>query len=276
MADTRYRGLGEFGLPLVTPNDPSFDDLVCDIESRPGSGPAQPPVSPERAAVLVNNTGKPIIVLAWFWRYTGHDGKATTSWISNFGSSAQRDVLMGRSSARRDINTFILPGSKRLLTEQGTFGNNLDVLTHEELPRAQGYCGGWGGGSPRERAETALAVVELVLDLVILEDGLCVGPNESGLYEAINESFDLQRTVAQEAIAALEAGESVGKVFEIVRPWARHNPARPRTPGKHPAPVVQTFSNEAIHHLTHANDTDLHAFFKKAAEPRSIELRRPI
>lgn len=274
MADTLYRGLAQFGLPVVIPGDPSFDDLVRDIESQPGPGPAPPPVSPERAAVLANNTGNAIIVLAWFWRYTGHDGQAATNWISNFGSSAQRDVLTGRSSARRDIGTFILPGSKRLITEQGMFGNNLDVLTPEELPHAQGYCGGWGGGR-RDRAGAPQALVELVLDLVILEDGLCVGPNESGFYEALTESLDLQRKVARQASAALEAGESVGKVFEIVRPWARHNPVRPRASGKHPAPIVLNFSAEAIHRLTNDNDADLLAFFKKAAEPPSIELRRP-
>jgi hypothetical protein len=30
----------------------------------------------------------------------------------------------------------ILPRSKRLITERGMLGNNLDVLTAEELPRA--------------------------------------------------------------------------------------------------------------------------------------------
>ena len=210
-----------------------------------------------------------------FWRYTSRDGKARTSRFSNLGSSAQHDVLTGRSKVGRDLGTFILPGSKRLITERGIIGNNLDVLTPEELPRAQGYCGDWGAGSPRESAETELAAVELVLDLVILEDGLCVGPDESALCEALNESLDLQRTAAQEAVRALQAGASVGHIFEIVRPLARHSPPQIQGKPRQSRPIVPTFGSEAIHHLINANDIDLLAFFKRAAESRSLELRRP-
>lgn len=277
MAETRYGGLAEFGLPLIAKDDPSFDVFVSDIESHPGPGPAQPPVVSDLAAVLLNNTSKAIIAVEWFWRYTTRDGKARTSRFSNLTSSAQRDILTGRSKVWRDLGTFILPGSKRLITERGVFGNNLDVLTPEELPRAQGYGGGWGGGSPHESAGAELAAVELVLDLVILEDGLCVGPDESALYEALNESLDLQRTAAQEAVKALQAGASVGQVFEIVRPLARHDPPLPQKQGKprFSRPIVPTFGSEAIHHLINAKDSDLLAFFKRAAEPRSLELRRP-
>jgi hypothetical protein len=281
MAETRYNGLPEFGLPLIAKDDRSFDALVKDIEGHPGPGIAlglaQPVVVSNRAAVLLNNTGRAIIALECFWRYTSHGGNARTSGFSNLGSSMQRDVLLGRSKVSRDLGTFILPGSKRLITEHGMFGNNLDVLTPEELPRSQGYCGVCGGGSHHESAETELAAVELVLDLVILEDGLCVGPDESALYEALNESLDLQRTAAVEALRALQAGASVGQIFEIVRPLARHDLTLPRTHGKrrHSRPTMPTFGNEAIHHLTNATGSDLFAFFEREAEPRSLELRRP-
>jgi hypothetical protein len=277
MPEARYSGLAEFGLPLIARDDPSFAVLISEIESHPGPGPAWPSALSDRAAVLLNNTGRAIIAIEWFWRYTSGDGKARTSRFSNLGSSAQRDALTGHSKVRRDLGTFVLPGSKRLITERGIFGNNLDVLSPEEMPCAQGYCGGWGGGSAREPAETELAAMELVLDLVILEDGLCVGPDESALYEALNESLALQRTAAQEAVEVLEAGASVGKVFEIVRPLARHSPPPPQTQrrSRHPRPVLQTFGSEAIHHLVNASDTDLLAFFRRAAEPRSLDLRRP-
>jgi hypothetical protein len=275
MAETRYSDLAEFGLPLIAKDDPSFDALVSDIESHPGPGPAPPVSVSDHAAVLLNNTGGAIIAVEWFWRHTSRAGQTRISRFSNLGSSAQRDVLTGRSKVVRDLGTFILPGSKRLISEHGIFGSNLDVLTPEELPRAQGYCGGWGGGSPRENAEE-LAAVELVLDVAILEDGLCVGPDESALYEALNESLDLEQTAAREAVTALQAGEPVGRIFEIVRPLARHVPP-PRALGKprNAMPIPTTFGNEAIHQLINASPADLLAFFKRAAEPRSLELRRP-
>ncbi|HYZ85999.1 MAG TPA: hypothetical protein VE621_16430 [Bryobacteraceae bacterium] len=96
----------------------------------------------DHAVVLLNNTGMAIVAPEWFWRYTNRFGETRTSRFSNLGSSAQRAVLTGRSKVVRDLGTFILPGSKRLITERGMFGNNLDVLTPEELPRAQGYGGG--------------------------------------------------------------------------------------------------------------------------------------
>lgn len=276
MPETRYGGLAEFGLPLIARDDPSFDSLVSDIERHPGPGPGLPDVLPDRAAVLVNNTGRAIIAVEWFWRYISHDGEARTSRFSNLGSSAQCDVLTGRFPAGRDLGTFVLPGSKRLITERGIFGNNLDVLTPEELPRGRGYCGAWGGwGSHRESADAELAA-ELALDLVILDDGLCVGPDESALYESLNSSLDLRRTAAQEAAEALQAGASVGQVFEIVRPLARRDPPAQRTQGRSrpDSPIVSTFASEAIHRLINDNEVDLLAFFKRAAEPRSLELRR--
>jgi hypothetical protein len=44
------------------------------------------------------------------------------------------------------------------------FGNNPDVLTPEELPLAQGYCGEWSGGGSRESTAAERTAVELVLD----------------------------------------------------------------------------------------------------------------
>jgi hypothetical protein len=69
----------------------------------------------------------------------------------------------------------------------------------------------------------------------------------------------------------------VGQVFEIVRPLARHDPPQPRTEGKprHSGPIQLTFGGEAVHHLINSSDTDLLAFLERAAQPRSLELRRP-
>jgi hypothetical protein len=143
------------------------------------------------------------------------------------------------------------------------------VLTPEELTRARGYGGGWGGRSLP--AGQDLDAIELVLDLVILEDGLCVGPDESGVYEALNESLDQQRATARECIEALRAGASVGQVFEIVRPLARERHKSPDA-----KPLLSMFGGEAVQQLIHANTAELTAFFEKAAAPRSLELHRPM
>ena len=278
MAEVSYRDLAEFGLPLVTPDTPQFASLAAGIESRPGPGPPLPPVVTDRAGVLLNQSGRAIIGLEFVWRYTTVDGKTRASRCSTLGSSAQREVLTGRSKVGRDLGTFILPDSKRLITEQGIFGNNLDVLAPDDLPRGRGYCGGFGGGGGfRGAAEEELAGVELVLDLVILEDGLCVGPDESGLFEDLNESLDLQRRAAQEAVAALRNGASEGRIFEIVRPLARHRPPSPAPGGKsRPASsLLPAFGSEAIHRLIDASAPELLAWFERAAEPRTLQLRRP-
>ena len=90
-------------------------------------------------------------------------------------------------------------------------------------------------------------------------------------------SLDFQQETAQEAVKALRAGASVGQVFEVVRPWARHFPGEPQTQGKpwHARPILSTFGSEAVERLINANATDLLAFFEKAAEPRALQLRRP-
>ena len=284
MAELSYRGLAEFGLPLVTREDLTFATLVRDIEELLEPRLAGPALDSDRAAVLLNNTGRAIIGTEFVWRYTARAGKTRTTRFSSFVSSAQREVLTGKAKVGRDLGTFILPGSKRLITERGIFGNNLDVLAPEELPRAQGYRGGgfggggFGGGGPRGGAESEIAAIELVLDLVILEDGLCVGPDESGLYEALNESLDLQRRAAQEAVTALQAGASEGRLFEIIRPLARQRPPNPRgdRAHNHAMPLRMTFGSEAVHHLINANASELLAFFEKAAQPPSLQLRRPV
>jgi hypothetical protein len=277
MAEPSYRDVAEFGLPLITPGSPRFASMVRDIESRSGPGPSIPPIVPDRAAVLLNQSGRAIVALQFVWRYTTIDGKTRTSRCSTLGSSAQRDVVTGRTKVARDFGTFILPNSTRLITEQGVFGNNLDVLTPDELPHARGYCGGFGSHGFRGGAADNLATVECVLDLVILEDGLCVGPDESGLFEHLNESLDRQRSAAEEARAALRSGASHGSIFEIIRPLARHHPLEPGIDGKprHLSSFLQTFGREAIHRLIDTSAPELLAWFERAAQPPSLRLRRP-
>jgi hypothetical protein len=85
-----------------------------------------------------------------FWRYSIVERDQRTSRFTNLGSSTETDYLSGRAGVVRDLGSFILLGSKRLITEQGMFGNNLDVLPEDVA--AQG--GGYGGSAAAASAET--------------------------------------------------------------------------------------------------------------------------
>ncbi len=254
MKQPNYRDLAEFGLPLVTPEAP--DDLGT-------------------AAVLLNQSGNAVVVLAFIWRYTTADGKTRTSRYSNMGSSMQLDVLCGRAKVVEDLSSFILPGSKRLITERGMFGNNLDVLPPDFI----GPQGGGGGGSGgfQEPLNDPTAEIELSLDIAIFEDGLCVGPDKSGLFESLTNDLERQRSAAREIVMALRRGVPEGEIFEMLRPLARRTPS-PRGFGanfKTPSPLLSMFAKAAINRLVDTDVPELLAWFEPIAESTPGRLHRP-
>ncbi len=119
--------------------------------------------------------------------------------------------------------------------------------------------------------------IELDLDVVIFEDGLCVGSDEFGLFENIAQELERQRNTAQEVVDALRSGASIGQVFEIVRPLARYVGPETAADGRarHSTQLLSMFANMAIHHLVQASDPGLVAWFESAAQPSPIQLRRP-
>jgi hypothetical protein len=66
-----------------------------------------------------------------------------------------------------------------------------------------------------------IAEAELVLAVAVLDDGLCVGPDEAGLVADLTDDLDQQRRAAWVAAEALRGGESLSQVFELIRPLAR-------------------------------------------------------
>ncbi len=277
MPEVSYRDVAEFGLPFVTPDHPDFAALVREIASSPQPmGPA-PSGDLNTAAVLLNETGKTIVALAYFWRYRTADGHVSTSRHANLGSSMQLDVLSGRFGVVRDRASFILPGSKRLITEEGMFGDNLDVLPSESLPGGFSFIGTGRSGRPTQ-TRGGFTSIELQLDVAFLEDGLCVGPDELGTFESVTTDLERQRTAAQEITQALRDGASRGAVFEILRPLAAHD-AHPTEPGgrhrSNPSHLLPMFGNMAIHRLVNASDAELLAWFEAIAQPSSIRLHRP-
>ncbi len=273
MAPTSYRDLAEFGLPFVTPDDPTFPELVREIESIPEPFGPQPMGDLDSAAVLLNQSGKAIVGISYIWRYTTAEGVALPSRFANLGSSAQLEVLTGRAKVVPDRGSFILPGSKRLITEQGIFGNNQDVLPPDE---GRGYGGRLSYSGFRDEMADPIVVIELCLDFVILEDGLCAGPDESELFECLTENLELQCKVAQEVVAGLHNGSSAGQVFEILRPLARRTPPpAPSARRPHEVPFAHIFASMAIQQLINASDPELLPWFERYAQPPSLRLRRP-
>ncbi len=278
MPETIYRDLPQFGLPFVTPESAEFPALLRELQSRPQPlGP--PPASDNRAAaILLNCSGKAIVALSYLWKYTTVDGQIQTSRYSNLGSSLQMDVLSGRAPVVRDRASFILPDSKRLITEHGLFGDNLDVLSPDSTPQSGGFVGTGASGLMRGERHAEMKAIELQLDTVFFEDGLCVGPDESGLFESIAADLDLQRSSAQQVIDSLRNGASLGEVFEILRPLARRAGADDRS-GRHLSghlsSLLPMFARMAINCLVNMDGPQMLPWFEQYAQASSIQLHRP-
>jgi hypothetical protein len=181
----------------------------------------------------------------------------------------QLDVLTGRATVGEDLGTFILPGSKRLITRQGMFGNNLDVLGN--LPRGGG--GGFAGsGSRRTGWDNAPAThIDLTLDAAIFEDGLCVGPDERNLFGQLREDLAGQAQLASQIVDKLRGGAPLGQIFEIVRPLAQRSRLAPPSS----AGFLHMFASSAIHRLTYGTEDEILAWFEQEATTSADRLHRP-
>ncbi len=212
--------------------------------------------------------------ISYVWRYVTATGTAHTSRCSNLGSSVQLDVLTGRSGVTRDIGTFILPGSKRLITERGMFGNNLDVLGAGEGSRGGGYMGAGGGG--RTSSDEEIVATELILDSAILDAGRCIGPDEFGMVESVGDDLELIRRTAEQAVAALRSGGSAGEIFELLRPLAHRRPTRaPQGQSRSRSPFLRMFADMGIRQLIDGESGTVAAWFETQAQPPRLRLYRP-
>lgn len=286
-----FRDLAEYGLPLFAPGTPEFQSGFEAIRQLPL--PFGPPsdLLPENAALLENRTNSAVITMAHVWKYSFSDGEVRSSLHLNLGSGTRMDVLTGRRKAVRDLTSFILPGSRRLIAEQGIFGDNRDVL-----PSPPGIGGAWAGGGMGGRAaamrsagggeagsEQSVVMIELQLDVAIFEDGLCAGPDNAGLREGLNKYLQARRNTAEEILDELRQGAPAGRIFEILRPLVngRGRPSWP-SPGNFPSsgthrflPLLSMFAREAIELLTSAGDAELLSWMESAAHDLPLRLHRP-
>lgn len=264
MPQASYRGLPEYGLPIIAPGDEKYEQLVNDILSRPQPFPSWSAEDRSDAAVLVNQSGKAIIGATYVWQYTMPDGRTTRHIGSNLGSSMQFDVLTGRAAVGEDLCTFILPQSKRLITKRGMIGSNLDVLPHL-ASRLGGFSGSGSGG---RAVGDAYAKADLTLDMVILEDGLCVGPDELNTVGELQSALREQAALASIAVEKLRTGATPGQILDLIRPMAQ----RQRSGGSQS--FAGTFVNMALHQLVHSTTGEILVWFEQAASISVDRLHR--
>ena len=128
----------------------------------------------------------------------------------------------------------------------------------------------------RVRGQEEIVGIELYLDVVVLEDGLCIGPDDFGLFENLVEDLKRQRDAAQEVAEALRNGASIGHAFEIVRPLARHiGPESAASRLAWHSQLLSMFAGMAIHQLVHGSESEVLGWFEKAAQPSPVQLHRP-
>jgi hypothetical protein len=147
-----------------------------------------------------------------------------------------------------------------------------------------------GGRGTAESDERTIARIELEIDVAIFEDGLCVGADEYGLRESLTEQIQQQLDTAGEIVRMLDGGATPGRIFEMLRPLARHRLAPPAAlpeamnirpvgalgrRGLHRTPLPSMFVRSAMDRLVNLDDTELVAWFEAAATSSPLRLRRP-
>ena len=74
MIETTYSDLAEFGLPLITPDEPAFNARFEEIRGLPSPVGPNDDTAPDRAAILDNQTDAAVITLKYVWRYEDASG----------------------------------------------------------------------------------------------------------------------------------------------------------------------------------------------------------
>lgn len=258
MLTTSYRDLARHGLLFVLPEDPRFSSMLegvraCELRLLPDEGL-------EYAAILCNSSNKAIVALAYVWEFMGHDGKKHQVAFNNLGSSGQFDVLRGTAAVVRERYGAILPDSKRLITEHDLYGDNSDVLPEEDV-------------APRDllsrrvkpiHFESKWTQVELRMDSVFFEDGLCAGPDQLGLIKRVMKGFEEERSAARDCVNFLRKGATRGKLFDRVRGMAGNSKEQP---------IQHLFAIMAIDNLIRQqSEEDLITWFQRFEAPRQFKL----
>jgi hypothetical protein len=258
MLTTSYRDLARHGLLFVLPDDCRFSSILEGIRAHELR--LLPDEGLDYAAILCNSSDKAIVALAYVWEFTAPDGRKHQVAFNNLGSSGQYDVLRGTANVVLERYGAILPGSRRLITEHELYGDNSDVLPEEDAPPRDLL-------SRRVRPvhfDSKWEQVDLHLDSIFFEDGLCVGPDRLGLIKRVIKGFEEERSAAHDCVKALRKGATRGKLFDRVRDMAGNSKEQP---------IQHLFAIMAIDNLIRQqSDDELIAWFERFEAPRQFKL----
>lgn len=249
LMEFRCEDFPQYGVALIPPTAPEYDELVADIRQRlehpvPGSPPplgnrtggAQ--ISPDdrwTSAVLMNRSEKAIAEIEQVWTFRATGGRTYTYSIGGPGSPS---VLLP-FGVRDDILKLygywhvILPGSKRYLTPSQNLGDNSDV-------RPPGPDEVWKGGRIQVTGKNvppdSLEAVTLTLDGIFFADGGFIGPNRYGLWDQVTSRAEAQMQVARIARRGHDDGLAADQIFSEIQKVIGRAGDRPPAPPP-PTPV---------------------------------------
>lgn len=263
---TFYRDLAEFGLPFVTPEQPEFSALAQEIRDRLPAFPARISGDLDGAAVMLNNSGKIVLSLSVLVRFSSDTRYTRKNHFTSLLSGRTLGLLSGDRGLRLDDNSLILPGSKRLISETGVWGNNYDVA-----PPPRGPTGGAAFGGSRLACPDA-ASRHIQVDLAIFEGGECAGPDEFGAFSILMSDLQTRRELAIEILSAIRKGVTREELYQRLSPIASRHTSPER--GHHPNFILRNFATEVSRRLTDREDFALADWLEEQARPPRLELRR--
>src|SRR5262249_52548848 len=107
-------------------------------------------------AVVVNQSGKTVLSIAVVFKFDDADGHRSTNHFSgSFSAGGLVEVSTGVVPMSPRTPGHIFPGSKRLITTRGLWGDNPDVIPPDVSDPRRGGGLAWSGGGVGARGPRA-------------------------------------------------------------------------------------------------------------------------
>jgi hypothetical protein len=115
----------------------------------------------------------------------------------------------------------------------------------------------------------------LALDAAFFSDGVCVGPNETKLFEEAESAIRARTELSNELAAELRKGATAGQILDRIKPESMkyrmmHGPG----PAEHPNHSRAQFLQSILHSIIRLPDDNLLRMFEQFSRPPTMQLRR--